>query len=94
GAAIPKGSRAADGFGPSVFTPENLEIVEKLIAFAEERNRSVLELAFGWLLSHPSVASVIAGASKPEQARANAAAAGWKLTAADLARIDTILPES
>lgn len=94
GAAIPTGSRAADGFGPSVFTPANLEVVEKLISFAEERNRSILELAFGWLLSHSSVASVIAGASKPEQARANAAAGGWKLTAADLARIDTILPES
>jgi aryl-alcohol dehydrogenase-like predicted oxidoreductase len=48
-------------------------------------------LAFSWLLSHKPVASVIAGASKPEQARANAKAADWQLAADDLAQIDAIM---
>ena len=40
----------------------------------------MLELAFAWLLGHPVVSSVIAGATKPEQVQANAATAAWKLT--------------
>src|SRR5438309_2031749 len=52
-----------------------------LEGFADERGHSSLELAFGWLLAHAPVASVIAGATTPEQVRANAAAAGWVLTA-------------
>jgi aryl-alcohol dehydrogenase-like predicted oxidoreductase len=87
----PKGSRAADGWGPKVFTENNLAIVESLIEFAESRNHTVLELAFAWLLSHKPVASVIAGASKPEQVRTNAKAANWQLTSDDLARIDAIV---
>jgi aryl-alcohol dehydrogenase-like predicted oxidoreductase len=87
----PEGSRAADGWGPKVFTEKNLEIVEQLIEFAESRNHTVLELAFAWLLAHKPVASVIAGASKPEQVRANAKAATWQLTSDDLAKIDVIM---
>ncbi|HEY0839003.1 MAG TPA: aldo/keto reductase [Vulgatibacter sp.] len=73
---------------------ENLEKVEKLIAFAEARGRTLLELAFSWLLSRSQVASVIAGATSPEQVRSNAAAAGWNLSADDLAEIDRIVPAS
>jgi len=51
----------------------------------------VLELGFAWLLAHKPVASVIAGASKPEQVQANAKAANWNLTSDDLARIDAIM---
>ena len=51
----------------------------------------MLELAIAWLLARPTVASVIAGATKPEQAEANAAAAGWTLTDADLAEIDALI---
>jgi len=51
----------------------------------------VLDLAFAWLLAHKPVASVIAGASKPEQVQANAKAVNWKLTSDDLARIDAIM---
>jgi aryl-alcohol dehydrogenase-like predicted oxidoreductase len=51
----------------------------------------VLDLAFAWLLAHKPVASVIAGASKPEQVQANAKAANWKLTSDDLVRIDAIM---
>ena len=87
----PEGSRAAEGFGPKIFTETNLEIVEALIEFAETRNHTILELAFAWLLSHKPVASVIAGASKPEQVRANAKSASWQLSSDDLREIDAIM---
>jgi aryl-alcohol dehydrogenase-like predicted oxidoreductase len=89
GQAAPKGSRGDAGFGPKVFTDENLAKVEKLTAFAKERGHTLLELAFSWLAAQPTVASVIAGATSPEQVKANASAADWKLTAADLAEIST-----
>jgi aryl-alcohol dehydrogenase-like predicted oxidoreductase len=91
GKKLPGGSRAADGWGPKVFTEQNLAIVESLIEFAESKGHTILELAFSWLLSHQSVASVIAGASKPEQVRANAKAAHWQLAADDRAQIDAIM---
>jgi aryl-alcohol dehydrogenase-like predicted oxidoreductase len=89
----PERSRAADAWGPQVFTEKNLAIVESLIEFAESRSHSILELAFVWLLSHRPVASVIAGASKPEQVRVNTKAANWQLTSDDLALIDSIMKE-
>jgi aryl-alcohol dehydrogenase-like predicted oxidoreductase len=92
GQSVPEGSRADAGFGPKVFTDENLQKVERLIEFAERRGRSLLELAFSWLAAQPTVASVIAGAKSPEQVQTNARAAGWKLTEADLAEIDAIVP--
>jgi aryl-alcohol dehydrogenase-like predicted oxidoreductase len=91
GQRAPKGSRGDAGFGPKVFSEENLKKVEALIQFAESRSHSILELAFSWLLAQPTVASVIAGATSPEQVKANAAAGGWKLTPSDLAEIDRIL---
>ena len=91
GKKLPAGSRAADGWGPKVFTEQNLAIVESLIEFAESKGHTILGLAFSWLLSHKPVASVIAGASKPEQVRANAKAADWQLTADDRAQIDAIM---
>jgi aryl-alcohol dehydrogenase-like predicted oxidoreductase len=87
----PAGSRAVDGFGPDVFTKQNLEIVESLIEFAEQRNHTILELAFAWLLAQKPVASVISGASRPEQVRANAAARNWKLMMSDVAAVDAIV---
>ena len=66
-------------------------MVEALIAFAQSRRRSLLELAFSWLLSHRPVASVIAGATSPEQAATNAKATSWRLTPSDLAEIDAIV---
>lgn len=88
----PEDSRAKEGFGPKVFTRRNLAIVESLIDFAQSHNHTILELAFGWLLAHKPVASVIAGASKPEQVKTNVAATGWKLTEDQLAEIDKIVP--
>lgn len=66
----------------------NLDVVEELAGFAASKGHSLLELAFSWLLSHPQVASVIAGATRPEQVRSNVQAAGWHLSPVDLAEID------
>ena len=57
--------------------------IEKLAGFAEERGHTLLELAFGGLLGAPAVSSVIAGATSPEQVKANAAAGDWELSAED-----------
>jgi aryl-alcohol dehydrogenase-like predicted oxidoreductase len=91
GQPFPESSRGKDEFGPRVFTPENLEHVEALIAFAESRGHSLLELAFSWLATRPQIGSIIAGAKTAEQVRANSSAASWKLKREDLAELDRIL---
>ena len=91
GSPFPESSRAKDAFGPKVFTDENLERAEALMAFARSRGHSLLDLAFSWLAARPEVSSVIAGARNAEQVRANSAAATWKLTAADMAEVDNLL---
>jgi aryl-alcohol dehydrogenase-like predicted oxidoreductase len=91
GKPLPQGSRGDSGWGPKLFTEENLQKVERLIQFAEGRGHSLLELAFSWLASQTAVASVIAGAVSPAQVRANASAANWNLTADDLAQIDSLM---
>jgi aryl-alcohol dehydrogenase-like predicted oxidoreductase len=91
GKPFPESSRGKDGFGPKVFTPENLEAVERLIAFAESRGRTILQLGLSWLAAHQAVSSVIAGAKTPEQARANSRAVSWKLSKEDLNAIDVAL---
>ena len=88
GKPIPKGTRLGEGDGE--LSGENLSIVEELIHFAESKGHTLLELAIGWLLTHPVVASVIAGATKPEQVRGNAAAAGWKMTPEERAAVDAL----
>jgi aryl-alcohol dehydrogenase-like predicted oxidoreductase len=66
-------------------------LVERLEGFAAEHGHSLLELAFGWLLGRPAVASVIAGATTPEQVEANArAAVSWQLTADEMQEIDRL----
>jgi aryl-alcohol dehydrogenase-like predicted oxidoreductase len=67
-----------------------IDVVEKLEAFAEEREHTLLDVAMSWLASNPVIASVIAGATKPEQVRANSAAVGWKLSAAERTEIDEL----
>jgi aryl-alcohol dehydrogenase-like predicted oxidoreductase len=91
GQTMPKGSRGDAGWGPKVFTEENLAIAGKLAAFAESRGHTLLDLAFAWLLAQPAVASVIAGATKAEQVKANAAAVNWELTASDLQQANQLL---
>ena len=90
----PEGSRARDGFGPKVFTDENLALVESLAEFAARCGHTMLELAVSWLAAQPAVASVIAGAKSLEQVKANASAAGWRLTEADLAAIEAMRPRA
>lgn len=68
----------------------NFDVIEKLEAFVKTRGHTMTELAFSWLASRPCVASIIAGATKPEQIEANVKAAEWTLTAEDLAEIDKI----
>lgn len=90
GAPVPAGSRL-DG-RDAYLTDERLDVVEGLAALAEKHDRTVLELAIGWLAAQPGCASVIAGATSPEQVRANAAVADRPLDAGLLAEIDAVAP--
>ena len=85
-ARLTKTQRLADRY----LTEPNWVTSERLIDFAEARGRKPVELAFSWLLARTPVASVIAGATKPEQIEENAQAGAWKLTEDDLAEIDRI----
>jgi len=88
GEAAPEGSRLAGS--ADRLTDERLGRAEELEALAARHGHTLLELAVGGLASIPGVASVIAGATSPEQARANAAAGGWQLTGAELAELDAL----
>jgi aryl-alcohol dehydrogenase-like predicted oxidoreductase len=94
GAPPPPGTRlaASTPFTARFLSDANVETEERLRDFADRHGRTLLELAISWLLARPAVASVIAGATSPEQVRANAAAAGWRLGEADLADIDRLAP--
>jgi len=92
--AMPKGARltANPRFANRDYVNEaNWERVKNLEAYATKRGRTLLELAFGWLLAEPLTASVIAGATKPEQVASNVTAAGWTLSAEEKAAIDVIV---
>jgi aryl-alcohol dehydrogenase-like predicted oxidoreductase len=78
----PEGTRLAAR--PEVLRDEAFDRIEALEAFARERGLSLLELSIAALASTPGVVSVIAGATTPDQVRANAAAAERRLTAEDL----------
>jgi aryl-alcohol dehydrogenase-like predicted oxidoreductase len=71
---------------------DNFSAIERLEAFAAVRGRSLLDLAFSWLLAKPGVASVIAGATSAEQISANAAAGSWKLTEDEVQAVDELAP--
>ena len=92
GQPTPEGSRfGAGGYFAGKLTDQKLAPVESLIAYAESRGHDVLELAFSWLITRPTVASVIAGATSPGQVKANVAAAGWPLKDTELTEIDAIV---
>ena len=86
GARLTNTQRLADRY----LSERNWLISEKLADFAEARGHTALELAFSWLLARKPVASVIAGATKPEQIAQNVAAGGWMLSAEELAEVDQI----
>ena len=93
GRPAPDGTRVArmGEKGAALLTEGTFDVLDRLTSWAAARERTLLELAFAWLLAKPAVASVIAGATRPEQATANAGAAGGALTAADVAEVDAIL---
>lgn len=90
GADAPEGSRLHGR--QAYLTDERFDVVEKLDAFAAERGIGLLDVAIGGLAAQPAVASVIAGATKPEQVRANAAAGQWRPSAEDLTALDQLAP--
>ncbi len=86
----PEGTRlAAWGDRASRFmTDDAMAEVATLAQWAGERDHTILDLAMSWLTSNPQVASVICGATTPEQVRANVSAATWELSEADRAEIE------
>ena len=84
----PEGTRLATR--DDVFTDEKFDRIEALEAFATERGISLLDVAIGGLAAQPAVASVIAGATKPEQVRANADAGEWEPSPDDRAALNAI----
>jgi aryl-alcohol dehydrogenase-like predicted oxidoreductase len=90
GATAPQGTRLASV--PSRLEAADFDRIEALEHFAAERGIGLLDVGIGGLAAQPAVASVIAGATKPEQVQANAAAAAWTPTAEDLVALDEIAP--
>jgi aryl-alcohol dehydrogenase-like predicted oxidoreductase len=72
-------------------TDENFDVVEAVEAFASERDRSMVQVALGWLLAQEAVPAVTAGATSPDQVRANAKAADWEPSTEDLAALEDLL---
>jgi aryl-alcohol dehydrogenase-like predicted oxidoreductase len=91
-APIPENTRFArmGRFGERYMTEQNWKIIGELETFATERGHSLLDLAFSWLIAHPYLSSVIAGATRPEQIDANVKAAGWEMTPEDVKAVGKI----
>ncbi len=97
GEPAPAGTRGAQSerFSQRFATPQNLAIVRKLEKWACEREHTVAELAIAWLAAQPTVSTVIAGATRPEQVRENAKATVLRLTldeASEVAALAEIHP--
>ncbi|MGH3133626.1 MAG: aldo/keto reductase [Gaiellaceae bacterium] len=86
GEPAPEGTRLAG----RALDDEQYDRVEALTRFAEERGHTLHELAVSALASTPGITSVIAGATKPEQVRANAAAGGWQLSTDELDALSSV----
>ena len=89
----PEGARLTDmpTFANRIYlTDENFDIVDNLNEFAHKTGHSILELAFGWMASRPTTASIIAGATKPEQIDANVAAVNWVLSQSEIDEVNKI----
>ena len=93
GQAAPEGTRLAGSpRGEELLTEANFDVVEGLTRFGQERGHSLLEVAIAGLAAQPAVASIIAGATRPEQIIANVASAEWELSAEDRTALDAIVP--
>ena len=90
GEPLPSGTKIAGS--PSVVTDARLDQIERLSKWGAENDRSLLEIALGGLAGRACVGSVIAGASSPDQVRANAEAVVWHPTPDELETIDAIVP--
>lgn len=88
----PEGSRLTHS-RTNLLTDADFEQLKKFGEFAAARGKTELEIAFSWLAAQPAVASVIAGATKPEQIQQNAQAVSWVPSAEDLAELDEIFPK-
>jgi len=88
GSDAPAGSRLASDKN---LTTANFDLLERLEGYARDHGHDLLTLAISWLAAKPSIACIISGASRPEQAAENADAAHWELTAGNLAEIDALL---
>jgi aryl-alcohol dehydrogenase-like predicted oxidoreductase len=90
---MPEGARLTDmpTFANRIYlTDENFDIIDNLHKFANKTGHSILELAFGWMASRPTTASIIAGATKPEQIDANVAAVNWVLSQSEIDEVNKI----
>ena len=90
GVPPPEGSRLAGR--PDYITEDKLDRVEALIGWAQQHGVTVLDVAVGGLAAQPGCSSVIAGATSPEQVKANAQAASWVPAADELADLDRLVP--
>jgi aryl-alcohol dehydrogenase-like predicted oxidoreductase len=90
GEAAPEGTRLAER--PRIADDETFDRLEAAERFARQHGIELLDVAIAGLAAEPMVASVIAGATKPEQVRANAAALRWSPTPEDLEELDSIFP--
>ena len=91
GDPAPEGGRIAAWGMNHLLSDANFDVIEGLEAYAAERGIGLLDVAMGGLAARPGVASVIAGATSPEQLRANAAAGVWSPSADDLTALATLL---
>jgi aryl-alcohol dehydrogenase-like predicted oxidoreductase len=88
----PPGSRGeANKYVQGYMTDANYDKVERLTAWAKERDRSMNELAHAWFLARPEISSVISGATRLDQVLSNAKASGWALTPDEMKEINAIL---
>lgn len=90
GKPLPAGSRLhkTGDLGPQVSDEHLYKVVDALDAVAKETGKSVPQVALNWLLQRPSISTVIFGARNEEQLRQNLGAAGWNLSAAQVAKLD------
>ena len=92
GEPFPEGTRLASmSYFAGMATEERFDKIDRLQALAQERGHTITELAMSWLAVQPGVSCVLAGATKVEQVRTNAAAAGWALEADDLKAVELAL---
>lgn len=93
--APPAGSRLASSpnIGARYLNTRSWKVIDDLHQFAKQRHRSLLELSYAWLASQPTVASIIAGATRPEQLEQNLQAAHWELSQDEQIVVSTILDQ-